>query len=235
VFLVSAIGVTLWEQQSDAATSGALIPDVNTLVAIPEFEGVVTTEVKLTRAERVAIMRSKIAAAPQLTAPEVVIPAEEQVINDLATSSVATAVLCANYAPYRGFWDARALAVAQSEGAILISQTVQEINGSSSIQTLVQLPARVLPNGTTACIGSDVIGIANDGSLIRNDEVGLYGLFGSDTRIGYALDGFPIYGTGPLAVDNCGGRVAGGQYRYELQNGSATILNCFAATPVTLP
>ena len=59
----------------------------------------------------------------------------------------------------------------------------------------MQLPVRNIPSGGTTCISTDVIGIATDGSLIRNNEAGVYGIFGANTLVGWALDGFPIYGS----------------------------------------
>jgi hypothetical protein len=100
---------------------------------------------------------------------------------------------------------------------------------------VLQLPTRTTPSTNPTCLASDVIGIATDGSLIRNNEVGLYGIFGADTLIGYALDGFPIYGAGVGAVDACGGVVVSGVYRYQIQLKNETIINCFAGTPVSLP
>ena len=84
------------------------------------------------------------------------------------------------------------------------------------------------------CLYSDVVGIAQDGSLIRNNEVGLYSVFGSDTLIGYALDGFPIYGKIKESGDKCGGSVVNGQYRYSLSDQREFILNCFSAPPVRM-
>jgi hypothetical protein len=79
-----------------------------------------------------------------------------------------------------------------------------------------------------------VIGITIGGSLIRNNEVGVYGVFGGDTLVGYALDGFPIYGTSGQKTDICGGGMIGGQYRYMISSSRGTIINCFAGTPVAI-
>jgi hypothetical protein len=82
---------------------------------------------------------------------------------------------------------------------------------------------------------TDVVGIAQDGSLIRESEMALYGVFGGETLVGYALDGFPIYGSNPgAATDHCGGMMVGGQYRYYLSPERDSVINCFAGVPVTL-
>jgi hypothetical protein len=91
-----------------------------------------------------------------------------------------------------------------------------------------------VPLNSESCVASDVIGIATDGSLIRNNEVGAYGVFGGGTLVGYALDGFPIYGVSEQKADICGGAMVGGQYRYVISSERATIINCFAGAPVAL-
>jgi hypothetical protein len=78
------------------------------------------------------------------------------------------------------------------------------------------------------------VGVAKDGSLIRNNEARLYGIFGEQTLVGYALDGFPIYGISESVVDACGGVSVAGQYRYQLSVERENIINCFAAKPIAL-
>ena len=99
---------------------------------------------------------------------------------------------------------------------------------------LVQLPVRSAPLSDTRCLKQDVVGIATDGSLIRNTEVGLYGIFGPDTLIGYALDGFPIYGSGRNNTDMCGGYMSPTGYRYQLSADQETMIYCFSGIPVSL-
>lgn len=243
VFLMSAIGVTVISQGSSAggsaAVSNAALQQQLTVGADQDYEVVIATREGVSRSDRVAQMREKIAQTTELRAPEPELP--ELTESDLATTSeeafaIATGLdQCRNYTPYLGFWDARNLSVVESEGATLVVRSDQLPNGSSTETTVLQLPKRAATAPDQSCISSDVIGIANDGSLVRNDEIDLYSVFSSDTRIGYALDGFPIYGTGNASVDQCGGRLAGGQYRYELQAEQDTIINCFSAAPVILP
>jgi hypothetical protein len=99
---------------------------------------------------------------------------------------------------------------------------------------VLQLPIQSFLTIAPNCLTSDVVGIAHDGSLIRNSEGGLYGVFGEGTMIGYALDGHPIYGVSEAALDTCGGRMEGGEYRYYLSDERETILNCFVSVPAAL-
>jgi len=241
-FLVSAIGVTVFVQgnaSQSVASSNAALQQQLAAVGAEDYQAVITSREGLDRSERVAQMRNKISQATDLRAPEPeVLPVAEP---ELATStpaepdSMTGLDQCPGYAPYLGFWDARNLSVIESQEAVLVTRSEVLPTGSSTQTTLLQLPKRVASAPDQSCIGSDVIGIANDGSLIRNDELGLYSVFSFDVRIGYALDGFAIYGTGSASVDQCGGRVQNGQYRYELQPAGEFIINCFAAAPVRLP
>ena len=81
---------------------------------------------------------------------------------------------------------------------------------------------------------SDVIGIALDGSLIKNNEYSLYSIFREETLIGYALDGFPIYGQSEVSTDECGGILADNQYRYYLSKERKAVLYCYSGTPVEI-
>merc|ERR1719382_1315692 len=48
----------------------------------------------------------------------------------------------------------------------------------------------------------------------------------ADEHVGYALDGFPIYGLAEAAVlDDCNGHWVDGQYRYQLRRFSARLVN----------
>ena len=240
VFLVVAIGATwlaAWQSGGGNLDVEALQQQLQS--PSQQLGAVIASSELVSREQRAAAMREKIASAPELYSPE---PAVIQpVVEPVATTTVQSDSLagaldqCGSYAAYLGFWDARNLAVVAGEGATLVVRTTLLANGSSTDTTLLQLPQRVAPAPDQSCIGSDVIGIANDGSLIRNDEVGLYSVFGAGTKIGYALDGFPIYGVGVSEVDSCGGLMVSGQYRYQLQADSDSVITCFAAAAVALP
>jgi cell division protein FtsL len=243
-FLVSAIGVTVFTQDSrvhSVAASSDELEQQLASVAVREYSATISTREELTRSQRVEQMREKIAQSAELRAPDPVpemVPEDELLATTTPAEELAVATeldQCPSFAPYLGFWDARGLSVIDAEGAILVVRQAQSLNGSSTQVTVLQLPKRLAPAPGQSCINTDVIGIANDGSLIRNDELALYSVFSSDTRIGYALDGFPIYGTGSQVVDECGGRIQNGQYRYELQPDREAVINCFSAAPVSLP
>jgi len=236
MFLVMAIGTTLINQGRSATKDFmvAIEPENGS-----EYLATVVQAENITRAERIAQMRSKISQQTQLTEEIEQEEVEEELDQeDLATSTdglmtTSQAIQCPAYRPYTTFWDARNLTLIESEGARILARG--EISSTSIPEIALQLPVRTGPSGNPSCLASDVIGIANDGSLIRNDEAALYGIFASDTLIGYALDGFPIYGVGNSVTDACGGLESFSGYRYELSTDRDTMINCFASAPVLLP
>ena len=234
MFLVVAIGTTLINQSR--SNSG-----VDILALQPESTGEYIATVaradEISRSERIAQMRSKISQQNLISED---LP-EENLTEETVDASTSTdqlgsrtgATICPQYRPYTNFWDARDLNLVES--AYSRSLTRGEVSSTSVPELVLQLPVRAQQSGNPTCIASDVIGIANDGSLIRNDEMGLYSIFGSETLLGYALDGFPIYGAGTSPSDACGGVATAAGYRYQLSTERNTIINCFAAAPVLLP
>jgi hypothetical protein len=194
----------------------------------------------LSREERVAEMRRKIAEAGDLAPAAPALAMDEEmpetvVEEEVGVIPIATVQQCPNYATYTSLWTAQGITFGVAEGTRVVSRLVEaeSVPVGTAQEVLLQLPLYPIP-GSPACLGTDVVGIAHDGSLIKNNEVGLYGVFGEQTLIGYALDGFAIYGMSEQATDICGGVVAQGEYRYYLSDTRETILNCFTATPVAL-
>ena len=231
--LIIAIAVTAVSRQSQTGSDDdyPIPPPATTL----SNEATVIGAVTLNREEKLALMREKVS---QSLADTNVMPltTEEQIpIEEVSvtTSDVVTSFAenrCDTYVLYQGVWEARGLTFSVVEGARLLQREV----GASSTETVLQLPLRTFPSATGNCITSDVVGIALDGSLIRNGEVSLYSVFGQETLIGYALDGFPIYGVSDKSGDACGGLVLDGHYQYHLRTGSDYILGCYSGAPVTL-
>lgn len=250
VFLIAAIGTTVWQKRS----SSNLVTEASQFAEVgdKEYTAEVYAPETISREERLADMRKKIAEGSGVTisSPETIVMAVEEVEeNDIPENETKGELdKCLDYIEYSGLWPAVGVQLDVAEGARIVYMEItseNELNqdvSSSSIVTLpevqrdvlLQLPVRSGPMPGTSCIASDVVGIAKDGSLIRNREVGLYGIFGSGTIVGYALDGFPIYGAGEVVSDECGGSIIGGQYGYYLSKDRETILNCFAAVPVDI-
>jgi hypothetical protein len=152
---------------------------------------------------------------------------------------------CLNYNEEPVAWSPIGLEFEEIEGARLVyrqlpSSLAPNASGTDLIEipnreVVLQLSLRTMPLPNPTCLSSDVVGVAMDGSLIRNTESALYSIFGSDTLIGYALDGFPIYGNTPVAnTDDCGGILAGDSYRYVISSDRDYILGCFSGLPASI-
>ncbi len=211
----------------------------------PNYSATVAEDGKLSREERIAQLKKAIAGrdtifATRETTPEVVEEVPE--VPEPTEDEEAKENRCGGYLAYSGSWSASGLIIEEVEGARLVYRPGKEVAPSASSTTpappsreiVAQLPVRSAPLSSQSCITMDVIGIAKDGSLIRNNEIGMYMVFGAETLVGYALDGFPIYGRSSEKTDICGGVMVGGQYRYQLTDERETMINCYAGTPVSI-
>ncbi len=146
----------------------------------------------------------------------------DEVADEIGVNKVFRPILCTNYKKV----------TFQTKLTLNISQAGDKVLYDNNNQFLTTLPSNPSYVGEV-CLPSDVIGIAKDGSLIRNNEVSLYKIFSSDTLIGYALDGWPIYGlSSGINSGSCGESKIAGGYVYYLSDDRETVLNCFISTPV---
>ncbi|MEY2665646.1 MAG: hypothetical protein RLZZ480_751 [Candidatus Parcubacteria bacterium] len=212
-----------------------------------DMQAVIEDSTESAREDRIASLRKKIAALGNLGGV-----ADEQVV--VATSSVPTAPAesegpvkenrCANFTTGGVVWNSAGVKMEEVEGARLVFRETKNSASSSASSTvtapvtqrqiLAQLPVRSAPGSSQSCISSTVIGITKNGALIRNTDVGAYGSFGESVIVGYALDGFPIYGASNKKTDICGGAMEDGQYRYYIANNRDTIITCYAGIPISL-
>ena len=72
-----------------------------------------------------------------------------------------------------------------------------------------------------------------NGQLIFNGEVSAYQGRGNNELIGYARDGYPIYGLTAGEVDACGGLETPAGYRYVVSSDRSHLLGCYKAAPQT--
>lgn len=245
IFLLVAIGSTLIHQSSDTN----MIDQVDFFPSEEvDYQAEVFSPETVSREKRIATMREKIAAGQALSLVKPTIVANPETDESLSPVATAAEVVepdslvlnlqqCANYSAYVGNWVPLGIKFEVTEGARLVYREggiPDELNNLTK-EILLQLPMYAVPTkNQTACLQSDVVGIAQDGSLIRNNEAGMYSVFGADTLVGYALDGFPIYGASDTATDACGGTIEARQYRYYLSSDRDTVINCFSANPVRL-
>lgn len=137
-------------------------------------------------------------------------------------------------------WPQEGVTMELVEGARLVAgdRTRLLTTGSSTVSTttrdvLLQLPLSPMRGFSSHCLPATVVGVALDGTLIKNDETWRFRSVSSESVIGYALDGFPIYGEGidESRLDSCGGYDSGVGYRYHLREKELFVLACFAAPP----
>src|SRR5690606_28864850 len=123
-----------------------------------------------------------------------------------------------------------------TEGArVLYREVSGDIDSDISSSTILQLPINSFPSDVKTCLNNDIVGIALEGSLMRNAEDKIYKIFGSETLLGYALDGFPIYGLDDsLVADSGGGASVSGAYRYYLNSSRSGLIGCFSGSPISL-
>jgi len=140
----------------------------------------------------------------------------------------------------RGMWPASDVflitegsnrAVVHIEKPVTSTSTASSTSAAVDIKTLLRVPLNPLAQGTSVCVPSDIVGVTESGSLILNTAAGLYKSRGENERIGYARDGFPIYGVYTGTVDACGGYMHNSQYRYTVSQDRDYILGCFSASP----
>ncbi|MFM2424447.1 MAG: hypothetical protein RLZZ70_838 [Candidatus Parcubacteria bacterium] len=201
-----------------------------------------------TRAEKLASLRAKLAERsiirsdePEITQPEVTTATSSPDTEEAPI--VATVQQCAAYRSLAIAWSPQSIIAEDREGMRVYFERglptgeLDAFGQPLPTPELVRarIPQRTWPLANTSCLPTDVIGIGTDGSLMRNNELALYTVFGGDTLVGYALDGFPIYGQTPgVIVDACGGAMVAGQYRYLLDADRPGLINCFAGVPATI-
>lgn len=244
VFLVVAISAAVIDKKPQSSTtSGVKFVDSGERV----YTASTYKPESLSRADKLSEMKQKIAESGEIIAPATDKSDEEVEVVEMENSDVVSTALkkCENYHEFLGEWSPQGVKFEIVEGARVIyreSPMAKESIGTTSSSslpkinrdTLLELPIYPILGLNSSCLSSDVIGVAQDGSLIRNNESGLYGIFGENTLIGYALDGHSIYGKTESIVDECGGIDLSNGYAYYISSGSENILNCYKANPSSI-
>lgn len=246
-FVLGAIMVTVW---SDRAPARTVLPDAIGLLSsapVSEQQASVVMAESMSTADALQAMRTKVATYRQgrtddrdrfTVASSVPDTASDSTDDETMDTTTVGPLYCDPSATaYAGTWP-RDVLVEEREG-VRVVYTANDSLATSSLRLpetlLLQLPAPGRPGMAQRCLPSEVVGVAQDGSLIRNDEVGLYQIFSANTVVGYALDGFPIYGKNDaVQVDACGGAMGMEGYGYVLQSDRESIVHCFRGRPAQL-
>jgi hypothetical protein len=242
-FLVIAIVATYTKDVSSENKQIDMYVDSETEES--EYKVATSTRERVSREQNLEALRQKIAV---INKDQVISPASEteEVATEEenpTTTELGSVMQCENYQADKAFFLPSDIKIMVAEGARLVYRDlpIAPVSASSSVATpdnrelLLQLPLRSFPMAVKNCLPYEIVGIAPDGSMIRNNEASVYAIFGPDTLVGYALDGFAIYGkSNSQGLDSCGGEVVGGEYRYYLSDGRDKVLNCFAGTPIQI-
>ena len=116
-----------------------------------------------------------------------------------------------------------------------VAATASGTPATESTETM-QAPLLTMPLypsklAEAVCVPSEVIGVSDRGVLMFNGDMRAYRSVPADTRIGYARDGYPIYGVYEGEVDACGGYDHPTGYRYTVSATREYVVGCYVATP----
>lgn len=143
-------------------------------------------------------------------------------------------------------WPLRDVSITVQEGARLVSFSETVIVPSSAASTasstvseevvttvtpLLQMPLTPLKQADASCVPSEVVGVTSGGILMFNGDVNSYRKIPESALIGYARDGFPVYGVYEGEVDQCGGYEHPLGYRYTISTERDYIVGCYTGAP----
>lgn len=239
VFLVSSIGYMV--SRDIAAAYRSNTSQVAFVAAEPVEVDVVATSTIADRSAYIARMKEKIArgegiiegAPVVLTSvdstpvPPAMVPVTDRTVLWCPAQESVDAIVSS--------WQPSLIDIRTAEGARIVTRGLFDASSSRGEMAipdvLLQLPMRSARASYDSCLSHDIVGIALNGSLIRNNDAARY----QDAHglLGYALDGFPIYGpaTPQTPLDACGGTDTGAGYQYHIRADENFVLGCFAAQP----
>ena len=241
LFLGLAITATVWWQgihQTPATTT----PTFSSGQAVVTASVVPTTPIN--RAALIATFKEKIAAdtssiVPEPSVPGTTVAAPAASDQQTAVAKVDRCTAPDDTLPYVARWPLTDNTLTVAEGARLVQHTEMTTVASSSassspqvtVTTLLQLPLQPVTSATPHCVPSDIVGVSTSGYLLYNTDLRPYRTATADTLIGYARDGYPIYGPYTGTVDQCGGYQSPTGYRYTLSPDRNYMIGCFVAPP----
>jgi len=240
LFLFSAINVTLYLDR-DASTREVIsfAPSQTTDDAVSR-----PTET-LDRASIIEQLKARLAADSDVTLVDPSVTTAADAIEAVASSTeVVAGGAQARYCVYPddtmpniGRWPLEGASM-NIDGSTRTFYTEEEVTTAAQSSstpaevevvetTLLTLPTNPAFLGASNCLPSAVVGVTNGGILLFNSDVRQYASWSSQQLIGYARDGFPIYGSYEGAVDECGGYRHPAGYRYTLSPDREYLVGCY--------
>ncbi len=232
IFLLLAIMFTLDRDTKAANTLAEVIFDNQEI----STKAVIYEEPKIDRNSTIAHLREAIKGEEIVMAVTPTEEIEEEVIINTGEKCTERDNLTLARA-----WPREGVKVRETEGVRQVvhitsgedldNSQAQVVGSTNSIKTLLLLPLRPSPAANSTCVSDTIVGVTVSGGLLFNSDAIVYRSKTAGDLVGYARDGFPVYGNYSGTVDECGGVELAGQYRYYLSSENNKILNCYRATP----
>jgi hypothetical protein len=236
-FLVLAIIFTITNNRTPAFLNVQFDDEVPTVGGVTDTEPQINEED--TRQSTIARLREKIKQSPIVSQASVQVPEPETVKEEGSQPDTPEAETDAVVVRLQ-------MCTGASDGLLVASKwprtgvSVELVEGVRVAVYRDAVGARQLllfpsaqSNTAEICLDSEVIGVTTSGSLMFNTDAIAYQNTSVETLIGYARDGFPIYGRYEGTTDVCGGYMHPTGYRYSVSPDRPFILGCFASTPGT--
>ncbi len=237
IFIVVGIGTTLFWQQNQEGV-GEIKP--------VEFSNAeVITEGVLNKSNEekqsiIAYFKQKILAGEgDVPAGEPTFTSVDDISEELPPPDVDTSleeeesncVSSINYDAVFRSWPQVVTMVATDKRSVVVPET--STSSDVTFRHILDMPISPNKLANSVCATGAVIGVTPEGRPLYNYQASEFQNAPAGTLVGYALDGFPIYGPNDyLEYDTCGGTSVGSYYQYRVRSGDSNILHCYYGTPV---
>jgi len=153
-----------------------------------------------------------------------------------AVPAVSYCLFADDTLPFISVWPQQGTSLAVAGGMRLFTatETITPVGSTTPEQVVKQLlamPVAPVRLASPACVPSAIVGVTQSGAPVFNENASVWAGVAAGTLIGYARDGFPIYGRYDGEVDACGGYMAPDGYRYTIGANRSYVIGCYAATP----
>jgi len=221
--------------------------------SVVEVDGVEMAVASSNRTDFIADLKKRLAADTSTIIPQASVTSGD--IGDIEVAATTTATMFTSTAdlnrcvfsddviPYLSLWPVSGVVAevgtalrtyySETSTVVLVDSTGTSTATTTELVRTTYLTVPVRPNklATASCVPSEVIGVTTAGALLFNTNAAIYAGVSESILIGYARDGFPIYGATSEPLDVCGGYDAAMGYRYAIAPDRAQILTCFTGAP----
>lgn len=236
VFLLLAITVTIAVDTAEPESVAVVPPS---FVDGGERGVVLVGEAGNERSALITRLQQALARGEGLSAGEPVFTSVDTPAVPTSSEPVigATLTYCGNLATAAAIaagWPADA-SVTIAAGRRVVRAPAESPVGTTTVATptvLLDLPL-VAAVSSDVCLDHEAVGVSAAGDLLLNSSASQYAGASQLELIGYARDGFPIYGprSDGVALDQCGGVTTPAGYQYHVQPNIPALLTCYRGLP----